>query len=48
MLTVAGEIDGQDLIDDLDKYGLSFEDYVLSVVGSGSDAGRVLDQTVTY
>ena len=43
-LTVAGEIDGQDLIDDLDKYGLSFEDYVLSVVGSGSDAGRVLER----
>tara|TARA_R110001583_G_scaffold180367_1_gene337434 strand:- start:49 stop:3816 length:3768 start_codon:yes stop_codon:yes gene_type:complete len=43
-LTVAGEIDGQDLVDDLDKYGLSFEDYVLSVVGSGSDAGRVLER----
>ncbi len=38
------ELDGQDLIDDLDKYGLSFEDYVLSVVGSGSDAGRVLER----
>lgn len=43
-LTVAGEIDGQDLVDDLDKYGLSFEDYVLSVAGSGSDAGRVLER----
>ena len=38
------ELDGQDLIDDLDRYGLSFEDYVLSVVGSGSDAGRVLER----
>lgn len=43
-LTIAGEIDGQDLVDDLDKYGLSFEDYVLSVAGSGSDAGRVLER----
>ena len=38
------ELDGQDLIDDLDRYGLSFEDYVLSVAGSGSDAGRVLER----
>lgn len=43
-LTIAGEIDGQDLVDDLDRYGLSFEDYVLSVAGSGSDAGKVLQK----
>ena len=44
-LTVNKElIGGQELIDDLNKYGLSFEDYILTVVGSGSEAGRVLNQ----
>jgi len=38
------KLDGQDLIDTLDKYGLSFEDYVLTVVGSGSEAGKVLNK----
>ena len=38
------KLDGQDLIDTLDKYGLSFEDYVLTVVGSGSEAGRILNK----
>ena len=36
------EIGGEVLIDTLNKYGLSFEDYVLTVVGSGSDFGRGL------
>ena len=43
-LTVSQDmIGGQELIDMLNKYGLSFENYVLTVVGSGSDAGRVLN-----
>ena len=28
----------------LNKYGLSFEDYVLTVVGSGSEAGKILNK----
>lgn len=45
-LTVSKDmkLDGQDLIDTLDKYGLSFEDYVLTVVGSGSEAGKILNK----
>ena len=44
-LTVNRElIGGQELIDDLNKYGLSFEDYILTVVGSGSEAGRILNR----
>lgn len=43
-LTVNKELDGQALVDDLNRYGLSFEDYVLTVVGSGSEAGRVLNK----
>jgi hypothetical protein len=43
-LTVSQDmIGGQELIDMLNKYGLSFENYVLTVVGSGSDAGKVLN-----
>ena len=43
-LTVSKDmIEDQDLIDLLNKYGLSFENYVLTVVGSGSDAGKVLN-----
>ena len=43
-LTISKDmIGGQELIDKLNKYGLSFEDYVLTVVGSGSEAGRVLN-----
>ena len=34
----------QDLLDELNNYGLSFEDYVLTVVGSGSQAGKVLNK----
>jgi len=43
-LTVSGDLDGQELVDMLDNYGLSFEDYVLSVAGSGSTAGRILNK----
>lgn len=32
----------QDLLDELNNYGLSFEDYVLTIVGSGSQAGTAL------
>lgn len=35
---------GDDLIDMLNKYDISFEDYILTVVGSGSEAGRVLQK----
>jgi uncharacterized protein YciW len=44
-LTVNRELlGGQELLDDLNKYGLSFEDYILTVVGSGSEAGKILNQ----
>lgn len=43
-LTVSGDLDGQELVDILDNYGLSFEDYVLSVAGSGSTAGKILNK----
>jgi len=44
-LTIDKDIVGdQELIDMLNKYGLSFEDYVLTVAGSASDAGRVLQK----
>jgi len=35
---------GEELIDMLNDYGLSFEDYVLTVVGSGSEAGKILQK----
>ena len=35
---------GEELVDMLNDYGLSFEDYVLTVVGSGSEAGKVLQK----
>ena len=35
---------GDELIDMLNKYNISFEDYILTVVGSGSEAGRVLQK----
>ena len=38
------ELDGQELVDTLDEFGLSFEDYVLTVVGSGSEAGKILNK----
>ena len=44
-LTVNKElIAGDELIDMLNKYNLSFEDYILTVVGSGSEAGKVLNK----
>jgi hypothetical protein len=44
-LTVNKElIGGQELIDSLNTYGISFEDYVLTVVGSGSEAGKILNK----
>jgi len=38
---------GEELVDMLNDYGLSFEDYVLTVVGSGSEAGRILQKLST-
>ena len=43
-LTIEGKIGGQEMLDDLNKYGLGFEDFVLTVVGSGSDAGKTLQK----
>jgi len=43
-LAVRKDFDGEELIDELDKVGLSFEDYVLSVVGSGSTSGKILQK----
>ena len=44
-LTVNKELlAGDELLDMLNKYNLSFEDYILTVVGSGSQAGKVLNK----
>jgi hypothetical protein len=44
-LTVNKELTSTtELSDMLTKYGLSFDDYVLTVVGSGSEAGRTLNK----
>jgi hypothetical protein len=44
-LTVNKElIAGDELLDVLNKYNVSFEDYILTVVGSGSEAGKVLNK----
>jgi|DEB0MinimDraft_6_1074348.scaffolds.fasta_scaffold01734_5 hypothetical protein len=44
-LTVNEELlPGDELIDVLNKYNISFEDYILTVVGSGSEAGKVLQK----
>lgn len=44
-LTINKElIAGDELIDILNKYNVSFEDYILTVVGSGSEAGKVLNK----
>lgn len=44
-LTVNRElIAGDELIDMLNKYDLSFEEYVVGLVGTGSEAGKVLSQ----
>tara|TARA_R100001480_G_scaffold35769_4_gene48139 strand:- start:3387 stop:6851 length:3465 start_codon:yes stop_codon:yes gene_type:complete len=37
-------VKGEELIDLLNKYNLSFEDYILTVVGSGSEAGKTLQK----
>jgi len=37
-------VESQDLADMLAKYGLTFDDYVLTVVGSGSEAGKILNK----
>lgn len=37
-------VDSQELADTLAKYGLTFDDYVLTVVGSGSEAGKILNK----
>ena len=47
--TVTKEFDPEkggmdDVLDILNKYGLDFEDYMLSVYGSGSEAGRLLQK----
>ena len=34
----------EELLDQLTKNGLAFEEYVLGVVGSGSQAGKLLNQ----
>ena len=44
-LTVEKDIlENDTLVNSLVKYNLSFDDYVLGVLGSGSDAGRVLNR----
>ena len=44
-LTVQDElVDSQELADMLSKYALTFDDYILTVVGSGSEAGRILNK----
>lgn len=44
-LTVNKElVPGDELIDMLNKYDISFEDYILMVVGSGSRAGQILQK----
>ena len=49
-LTVKKDMDGEplipgpDLLDMLNKYNISFEDYILTVVGSGSQAGKILNK----
>lgn len=43
-LSVSNKFDADELNDVLSKYGLSFNEYVLGVVGSGSEAGRTLQK----
>lgn len=43
-LTVSDKIDGDDVADILAEYGLNFDQYVLTVVGSGSEAGKILNK----
>jgi len=44
-LTVQKKLTGQgaqEIADTMNKYGFSFDDYVLTIVGTGSEAGKVL------
>ena len=44
-LTVGKDIvANQELADTLSKYGLSFDDYVLAIAGTGSEAGKILNR----
>jgi len=46
-LTVQKKLTGegaQEIANTLNKYGFSFDDYVLTIVGTGSEAGKVLSQ----
>ena len=44
-LTVGKNIDeNQELADSLAKYGLTFDEYVMTVVSGGSDAGKILNK----
>jgi len=44
-LTIEKElVAGDELIDVLNRYNVSFEDYILTVIGSGSEAGKVLNK----
>lgn len=43
-LTVSDNFDADDLADTLSEYGLNFDQYVLAVVGSGSEAGKILNK----
>ena len=46
-LTVKGDLTGdnaQDLMNTLGQYGLTFDDYVLTVVSGGSEAGKILNK----
>ena len=44
-LTIRGDlVGGDEIIDTLNRFGVSFEDYILTVVGSGSEAGRIMQQ----
>ena len=43
-LTVSDKFDADELADTLAEYGLNFDQYVLTVVGSGSEAGKILNK----
>ena len=43
-LTVSDQFDADELADTLANYGLNFDQYVLTVVGSGSEAGKILNK----
>ena len=43
-LSVGKDLKTDELIDTLGKYGLTYEDYVVSILGSASDAGRLLQR----